>query len=324
MNSTIDFYLRRMHRNVYLRLGGKEPNFLQLSYIDDRKEANRVICEMLERTDPCMVARFGSNELTAITNYLGVMNPQRSYWKYIKNEVLEWWWSPEIVYHMQSNAGFFPSNEETLTRYAELCLEDAQEVDVLGSWQKREYYLNPFMVNLKHKVRLRYLEPYFFSDDASKEWTQLLRGKNVLVIHPFVDTIRKQYAKRQLLFKDPNLLPEFNLLTLKAVQSIGGDNAEFATWFDALDWMKHEIDKINFDIAIIGCGAYGFNLAAYIKRKGKKAIHLGGATQLLFGIKGRRWEENEDYHGLYNENWCRPSENERPMTASKVENGCYW
>lgn len=49
--------------------------------------------------------------------------------------------------------------------------------------------------------------------------------------------------------------------------------------------MKDEIDKQDYDIALIGCGAYGFPLAAHIKRSGKKAIHLGGALQLLFGIK---------------------------------------
>ena len=83
------------------------------------------------------------------------------------------------------------------------------------------------------------------------------------------------------------------------MQSIGGGKGEFATWFDALEWMEQEVDKREFDIAIIGCGAYGFNLAAHIKRKGKKAIHLGGATQLLFGITGKRWEENEDYKIAY-------------------------
>ena len=324
MNKTIDYYLTRVHNKVYLKLGGSEPGFLKMSYIDDRKEAAKVICNVLAKDEPCMIARFGSNELTAITNYLGVKNPHRSYWKYIKGEVLEWWWSPEIVHHMQSNAGFFPSNEDTLARYAELCLKDAKEVDVLGCWQKREYYLTPYMTSLKHKVRLRYLEPDFNTADASGEWTQLLKGKNVLVIHPFTETIKKQYEKRKLLFKDSNLLPDFNLQTLKAVQSIGGGKGEFATWFDALEWMELEIDKRDFDIAIIGCGAYGFNLAAYVKRKGRKAVHLGGATQLMFGITGKRWEEKEDYNKIFNEHWTRPSENERPEDASNVENACYW
>ena len=55
--------------------------------------------------------------------------------------------------------------------------------------------------------------------------------------------------------------------------------------------MQKEIDKIDFDIAILGCGAYGYPLASYIKSIGKKAIHIGGATQLIFGIKGKRWEK---------------------------------
>ena len=32
----------------------------------------------------------------------------------------------------------------------------------------------------------------------------------------------------------------------------------------------------------------------HVKRKGKKAFHIGGALQLLFGIYGHRWE-NPNY-----------------------------
>ena len=53
--------------------------------------------------------------------------------------------------------------------------------------------------------------------------------------------------------------------------------------------MYTEAVKIDFDTAIIGCGAYGFPLAAKLKAAGKQAFHMGGATQLLFGIKGSRW-----------------------------------
>ena len=53
--------------------------------------------------------------------------------------------------------------------------------------------------------------------------------------------------------------------------------------------MKSEIDKCDYDVCLIGCGAYGFPLAAHVKHKGKQAIHLGGTLQLLFGIKGNRW-----------------------------------
>ena len=40
--------------------------------------------------------------------------------------------------------------------------------------------------------------------------------------------------------------------------------------------MSEEIAKIDFDIALIACGAYGFPLASRIKNMGKIAIHCGG------------------------------------------------
>jgi hypothetical protein len=93
--------------------------------------------------------------------------------------------------------------------------------------------------------------------------------------------------------------------------------------------MKCEIDKADFDVCLIGCGAYGFPLAAHVKRMGRKAVHFGGSLQLLFGIKGKRWEDPNynpvyNYAKLMNEHWIRPDESEKPSIASKVENACYW
>jgi hypothetical protein len=102
--------------------------------------------------------------------------------------------------------------------------------------------------------------------------------------------------------------------------------------------MENEIDKIDFDIAIIGCGAYGLPLAAHVKRIGKQAVHIAGGTQLLFGILGKRWTEQYqgfwhyrpgidislDYRPLFNEYWVSPSQNEKPKYSEKVEGSCYW
>lgn len=91
------------------------------------------------------------------------------------------------------------------------------------------------------------------------------------MVHPFVDSIQKQYQRKTLLHKHPDTLPNFELKTIKAVQSIGGKcNEGFRDWFEALEYMKAEIDKTDYDICILGCGAYGFPLAAHVKRMGKK------------------------------------------------------
>lgn len=127
------------------------------------------------------------------------------------------------------------------------------------------------------------------------------------------------------MYENQKVIPIFELKTIKAVQTIAGEKSEFETWFDALDNMKKQIDNIDFDIAIIGCGAYGFPLASYVKDIGKQAIHLGGVTQLLFGIKGKRWEDWEHYQELRadnGKNWIRAKE--IPTDYKKVEGGCYW
>ena len=135
---------------------------------------------------------------------------------------------------------------------------------------------------------------------------------------------KKQYQNRRYLWQNPDVLPDFELKTIKAVQTIAGETSEFNTWFDALHYMEQQMDALDYDVAIIGCGAYGFSLAAHAKRMGKKAIHLGGATQILFGIKGKRWDDLPAVNKFYNEYWVYPSADETPKHKDRVEGGCYW
>lgn len=163
------------------------------------------------------------------------------------------------------------------------------------------------------------------------KFVQWLKGKKVLVVHPFAELMKKQYElKRESLFLNPMVLPEFGELTvIKAVQSLGGGNTEFSNWFEALNSMKAQMDSIDYDVCLIGCGAYGFPLAAHAKRTGHQAIHLGGVLQLLFGIKGKRWEDPNynnryNYTTLFNDSWVKPGEDLKPSNYRAVEGGCYW
>jgi hypothetical protein len=151
-----------------------------------------------------------------------------------------------------------------------------------------------------------------------------LQGKKVLVIHPFEKSIQQQFFKRKLLFTDPHILPDFELLTIKAVQTLAEEKSKFRNWFEALEHMKNQMDVVDYDVAIIGCGAYGLSLGAHAKRMGKQAIHMGGATQILFGIKGARWDNHPIISKLYNEHWVRPLDDETPGKKNAVEDGCYW
>ncbi len=284
--------------------------------------ASDLIKDKLNSNDPVMICRFGSVELNCVLNYYFMHQHKSLIAKsvnYIKGRSTAFWWEEETIRSMCNNAGFFPPSVSLLEKFSELMLDDLKYVDVLGSWLKEETLLDAYLEKAV-KVRLPDLEPYYHQHP----WTEALKGKTVLVIHPYTESIIKQYARRKHIFANEHILPEFELKTIKAVQSIANNQTGYNNWFEAYENMCRQISQTNFDVAIIGCGAYGFPLAAHVKRLGKKAVHLGGSTQILFGIKGKRWEEHDYISKLMNEYWVRPAQSEIPANHSKVEDGCYW
>lgn len=292
-----------------------------LTFDKKGNEVQDYIKVLLEVDKPVMIARFGSTELTAMEGYRCAINTNNIY-KYLTKRIGHIGYTNYIARNMWELSGFFPSNPKTLDRFCLMMEELIPMVDVLGSWRIEEHLFDAELRNAV-KVPMPDLEPYYFDNP----WTPALEGKKVLVVHPFEDTIRKQHeaGRYECLFADRRLTPNYELQTIKAVQSIAGNKpAEFDDWFQALDWMNAEIDKRDFDIAIIGCGAYGFPLAAHVKQIGKKAVHLGGAVQNLFGIRSRGMENTEWFKKTVNDYWVRPSEEETPKGFDKVENGLYW
>lgn len=275
----------------------------------------------LEDDKPLMVARFGASELNCMvgTHWERQAGIQK-YVRYLKGDISSPFLREAIIRTGHINAGIFPPSKEVIQRFSDLMFEDMKELDILGRWLSNEKDFIKDIPELTN-IRLQDIEPYYHD----RPWTEALEGKRVLVVHPFVSTIRSQYEKRDKLFENPKVLPEFKLMTVRAVQSIAGNNDRgFRDWFDALEYMKQQIDSLPYDIAIIGCGAYGFPLAAHVKRQGKKAIHMGGATQILFGIRGKRWENHPKISTLFNPHWSHPSEQETPSGKELIENGCYW
>ncbi len=272
------------------------------------QDSAAAIMKVIDSKQPAMIARFGAVEIKAVL-YSKVPSFLRPFIR--KN----------IFSSMRINAGFFPISETSINSFSSLMFNDMKELDILGSWRFEERFLRRNFPNAS-LVDLISLEPYY----SNHPWTKSLAGRKVLVVHPFSATIQSQYENRRAsIYKHPDILPEFkSLSTIKAVQTIAGNDTEFPNWFSALEHMKSQISQCDFDVAILGCGAYGFPLAAHIKRIGKQAIHLGGATQILFGIKGKRWDDHPLISSFYNDFWVRPSVDEIPAGNQKVENGCYW
>lgn len=218
-------------------------------------------------------------------------------------------------------SGVFPTDDNTLARFCELYIRCAHGADLLALWDVGAE--RQVIRGCQNTVftKLRALEPYYHP----QPWSAALAGKKVLVVHPFADTIRAQYARRERLFPGRDILPEFAALTVvRAVQGLGGQETGYAGWFDALDAMERRIAEADFEVAVIGAGAYGLPLAAFCKSLGRQAVQMSGATQLLFGIKGKRWDTHPELSLLYNEAWVRPGEGETIANKDVVEGGSYW
>lgn len=278
-------------------------------------EGNQKLKEMIISGKPFAAIRYGGTEMNTYVD-------AKMYETGLKKSL-----SQRVINDMQRQSGFFPNDVRLMPRYASLIEETSREIDFLATYATRleNYMVSSFMSKDICVSDNRALEPFYFQHN--EPWSKALEGKRVLVIHPFEDSIRKQYAIRDKLFEDPDVLPEFELYTLKAVQTIVGTKDErFETWFDALEYMYNEAMKIPFDVALLGCGAYGQPLACMLKKAGKQAIHIGGATQILFGIIGRRWELNsKEVSAMFNEHWIHPSAEETPRNKSANEfGGAYW
>jgi hypothetical protein len=283
-------------------------------------EANEFISAALGRPEPLLVARFGSVELEALLlfEHLRGLNLLGRWYDFSQRGAYAF--TRRAFHQLHFNAGFFPINRSQLERFHQTMLEAMPEVDLLASWVKGEtrYRAQLAAAAVCH---LPSIEPYYHENP----WSAQLAGRKVLVIHPFARTIERQYQRaRHGLFPNTTVLPDFDLQCLPAVQAIAGNQTPFATWFEALDWMTDDALRRDFEVAILGCGAFGFPLAARIKAAGRKAIHLGGATQILFGIKGRRWEQMPRVSALFNEHWVRPAAHEAVTQKERVEGACYW
>lgn len=279
------------------------------------EESQKLISDLIESKSAFLVSRFGTTESQVFLDYNKGTIDMRS--------VLNLW----------KLSGVFPPTIEVAELFAKLLIDVSKVIDVCGirsAWYERLFWEleNSILGKLQIQPRLINIES-LSPIGISNSWVSSLGGLNVLVIHPFADSIKSQYARRHELFTDSQWLPDFNLTVLKSVQSLSGNSSDtgFKDWFQALEKMKSEICKVEFDLALIGAGAYGIFLGAHIKNLGKQAIHVGGALQLFFGIKGSRWTDPnspEYVQDSSRSSWVWPNSNEIPNSFMEVEMGAYW
>lgn len=296
----------------------------RVQYFNDN--ANKFIYEQISNAlllgKGYALGKLGTVELGCIVSYLYENKwKSKDYINFLKGYPVPLFYDKEIQ-RLRNNAGVFPAERSICDKFCKMMLKDIDIIDTLASYAWCERYIANHIAHCSTVNLNGYYAPFLYK----QPWTRILENKDVLVIHPFAKSIESQYNKRETLFENPLVLPKFkSLRVIPAIQSIAGNSCSFSDWFSALNYMKSEMEKENFDIALIGCGAYGFPLTVHAKKLNKVGIHLAGWTQMLFGIYGKRWIiDQPQYKKFINKNWIRPSQEEIPDNAIKVEGGCYW
>lgn len=299
-----DSPLYQAARNFYknLRFGIKYRGVTVL----DAAQGNDRAAAALRGGAPFLFGRCGATEMRTVAEYL--QNGGHNFSDKIRGEI-------------STLSGVFPTDDATLARFCEEYIAAAHAADLLALWDvgaEREVIRGCRGTAF---TALRALEPYYHP----APWSAALAGRRVLVVHPFKQTILAQYQKRAQLFPGTDVLPAFaSLQVVQAVQGLAGQPTGYPSWFDALAAMQQAMDAVEYDVAILGAGAYGLPLAAHAKATGHQAVQMSGATQLLFGICGKRWDNHPQISALYNAAWVRPAPAEAPANRQAVEGGSYW
>lgn len=279
--------------------------------VQDIEAGAELLRSILRSGKPAAIGKIGASELRVCREAKLVGETAgKEFTKSVKHEI-----------HLHS--GLFPPTDKVLADFARRYEADCAEIDLLAAWfiEGEQTFVDQHVPRAQ-LIRLVALEPHMAPNPP---WTSLLAGKRVVVVSPFARSIESQYARREAVWaKLPGVLPDWKLRTVKAPLSDFLVKSPYGDWFEALTALEAELAKEPFDVAIIGAGAFSIPLAVKAKRLGAVGIHLGGATQIMFGVAGGRWQESDVLRPLATEAWVRPSGDEVPPDYKKMEGGCYW
>jgi len=230
--------------------------------------------------------------------------------------------SPDLKAEAENVSGLVPTTVETLNWFSKTFLDALPDMDMLCQWSRiiPELERNLIAKAKAYPTLLQHLEPYFFENP----WTECLEGKKVLVFSPFADSFTENFSKLDKIWNN-KIVPNFELKAVRYPTSITiTDDSNYSNYKEIYDKYIKIINEEEFDVGIFGTGYTGLLFASECKRAGKSGIHLGGATQILFGVIGNRWRAISEFQPFFNEHWTTPKQDETPRDVNCVEDACYW
>lgn len=250
--------------------------------------------------------------------------------------------SPEIMEYINTqhhafhnNAGIFVETINHIVEYSRKYLKAFSNCEMYTGWEKTGN-VYPHIHQSHDYITETYCHPkqmaWAFAFDIfhyiyDTPWTHALRGKRILVISTFEESIREKLPIRAELYNGVDLFPECSFVLIKPPQTQGtSESAEYFGVHYAEFTRRLDAIKETYDVALVSCGGYGNLVCNHIFESGKSAIYVGGVLQMYFGILGSRWlRERPDMLRMFmNKHWSRPKESEKPANHQTIEGSCYW
>ena len=244
----------------------------------------------------------------------------------------------DIRRNMMINAGLFSDGSDCVKEWCQYMMENIHLLDEIALWNpikpvEERYFLQQYAPQIKKYLPLRSLEP-FYQDLPENRWSLAIETP-FCVVSPFVETIEGQWKKRDVLF--PMLLwsPKatfcggvcvgYSPLICEAEEICSWPTHILQKgWRAGVDFVVDSCVATGAKFAFVGAGALSLPICFELKKRGISAIHTGGGTQIIFGIRGRRWLSHSVISHFFNENWVSPQESEIPSAGSVIEGGCYF
>ncbi len=240
---------------------------------------------------------------------------------------------------MKSNAGVLLTNEKSCEKYSKRYIKSFRNCDMYFGWSKKKMdnvydgiresheFIDNNLCNGKKKLWAESALEIYNYINYPNPWTMAFKGKRILVISSFIESIKEKIEIREKLY-GIDLFPECTFVFIKP-PSLAGDNPS-EDWLVEYNKFCLELDTIKdiYDVALVSCGGLGNLVCNHIyEHHHKSAIYVGGVLSVWFGVYNKRTlDEKAPILRLYlNEYWSRPKITERPLGWEKIENGgCYW
>lgn len=324
-----------------------QPSVSKLKLIRDPLLGFQYIQELIRRnlstkgTKPIFIGRLSGNE----TRLAGLIKSNKP----IDNALL---------YRLQTGAGLKLTSLQDAIDYVRVYTEAVQNTTALGIWdggmfkQAEDFYgfLNTHYN--RQAFMAHSLEPFYYMKDSSYKFDEILKGKKIAIISSHSASIEKQ-------IREGNVEKVFDkvIIPLTAESEAGKDYViirppvQLGEASDGRSWKSHfeefkiavrtelveELEETTemgeavwkqhkkFDIVFASCGGFGMPICNFIYNElGISVVYVGGPLQLFFGVKGKRWETNEQIKKHFRDGWTSVLSEDIPVGIHHTEDGCYW